>query len=150
MIIKGVVTQGGADTFTAFQILTGLTVDGKAGWQINAFRAHWLLGYTAPAADNICNCVLSTLATITTPNLEDEIARCSWGVQNTAGVAVAMLFEPQKNAVMLEPRVTAQTDLYIHASSAGTTLANVLYWEIDYDIVKLSDIEVLRLMVAGA
>lgn len=150
MILKGIVTQTGADTFTASQILTGLTVDGKAGWQINSFKSTWLLGYTAAAADNICNCVLSTLTTATTPNLEDEIARVSWSVQNTAGVAVAMLFEPTKVATLFEPRVTAQTDLYIHANSSTTGLTNVLYWEIDYDIVKLSDIEVLRLMVAGA
>jgi hypothetical protein len=150
MILKGTVTQTGADTFTAYQILTGLTVDGKAGWQINAFKATWINGYTAAAADNIANCVLSTLATSTTPNLDDEIARVSWSVQNTAGVAVAMVFEPIKMANMLEPRVTAQTDLYVHSNTTATGLTNIMYWELDYDIVKLSDIEVLRLMVAGA
>ena len=150
MISKGIVTQTGADTFTAFQILTGLTADGKAGWEIKSFKAHWLLGFTAAAADNIANCVLATLATVTTPNLDDEIARVSWSVQNTAGVAVAMIFEPMKMIILPEPRVTAQTDLYIHANTTTTGLTNVMYWEIEYDIIKLSDIEVLRLMVAGA
>jgi hypothetical protein len=147
---KGVVTQGGADTFTSAQILTGLTVDGKAGWQINGFKAFWSNGYTAAAADAIANCVLSTLTTVTLPNADDEIARVSWAVQNTGGVAVAFSFEPIKKAELTEPRVTAQTDLYVHANSTTTGLTNVFYYEISYEIIKLTDLEVLRLLVGGA
>ena len=150
MIYKGVVTQGGADTFTAATILTGLTVDGKSGWQINGFKVFWSNGYTAAATDAISNCVLATLATVTLPNSDDEIARVSWAVQNTAGVAVAFNFDPIKKADITEPRVTVQSDLYVHANTTTTGLTNVFYYEISYDIVKLTDLEVLRLMVGGA
>lgn len=150
MILKGVVTQGGADTFTALTLLTGLTVDGKSGWEIKSFKAFWSNGYTAAAADAIANVVLSTIATVTLPNNDAEIARVSWGVQNTAGVAVAMDFEPIKFADFTEPRVTVQSDLYIHANTTTTGLTNVFYWEMSFDIVKLSDLEVLRLAVGGA
>lgn len=150
MITKGTVVQTGADAFTATRILTGLTVDGKAGWSIKSFKVTWLLGYTAVAADNIANCVLSTITTATTPDLDDEIGRVSWSVQNTAGVAVAMIFEPMKLLVLPEPRVTAQTDLYIQCNTTTTGLTNTMYWELEFDIVKLTDLEVLRLMVAGA
>lgn len=147
---KGIITQTGADTFTAAQILTGLTVDSKAGWQITGFKAFWSNGYTAAAADAMANCVLSTLATITTPNLDDEIARISWGIQNTAGVAVALNIDPIKQAAMTEPRVTVQSDLYVHANTLTTGLSNVFYYEISYDIVKMSELEVMRLMIGGA
>lgn len=150
MIYKGVITQTGADTFTAATILTGITVDGKAGWEITGFKAFWSNGYTAAAADNIANCVLSTVATVTTPNLDSEIARASWSVQNTAGVAVAFGFQPTIKSDLTEPRLTAQPDLYIHANTTTTGLVNVFYYEISYNIIKLSDIEVLRLMVGGA
>lgn len=150
MILKGVTTQGGADTFTSAQILTGLTVDGKAGWQINGLKGFWSNGYTAAAADAIANLVIATITTVTLPNSDDEIARVSWGVQNTAGVAVAMTFEPIKKADMTEPRLTVQSDLYIHANTTTTGLTNVFYWELSYDIIKLTDIEVLRLAVGGA
>lgn len=149
-IFKGVATQTGGDTFTAAAILTGLTVDGKSGWQINGFKAFWSNGYTAAAADAIANCVLSTIATVTLPNADDELARVSWAVQNTAGVAVAMTFEPTKLADIQEPRVTVQPDLYIHANTTTTGLTNSFYYEIQYEIVKLTDIEVLRLLVGGA
>ena len=150
MILKGSVTQGGADTFTAATILTGLTVEGKSGWLIKGLKAFWSNGYTAAAADYLAACVLSTIATATNPNADDEITRVSWGCQNTAGVAVAFGFEPVKLAYILEPRLTVQSDLYIHANSTGTGLGNIIYFEIEYEIVKLTDIEVLRLMVGGA
>lgn len=148
--LKGTLTQGGADTFTAGQILTGLTADGKSGWEITGFKAFWSNGYTAAAADAIFNAVLATINTVTLPNSDDEICRASWGVQNTAGVAVAMTFEPMKKADLTETRVTVQPDIYVHANSTGTGLTNVIYYELSYEIIKLSDIEVLRLMVGGA
>lgn len=150
MIIKGVVTQTGADAFTSLLLLTGLTVDGKSGWAINSFKAFWSNGYTAAAADSIANLVLATISTVTLPNNDAEIARVSWGVQNTAGVAVAFDFEPIKKADFTEPRVTVQSDLYIHANTTTTGLTNVFYYELSFDIVKLSDLEVLRLAVGGA
>jgi hypothetical protein len=149
-LYRGVLTQGGADTFTAAQILTGLTVDSKAGWQINGFKVFWSNGYLGAAQDAMANCVLSTLATVTTPNQEDEIARVTWGIQNTAGVAVAMGIEPIKQALVTEPRVTVQSDLYVHGSTVTTGLTNIFYFEISYDIIKMSELEVMRLMIGGA
>ena len=150
MIYKSLVTQGGADTFTAATILTGLTVEGKSGWLIKGLKAFWSNGYTAAATDAVTHLVLATIATITSPNADDEIARVSWGVQNTAGVAVAFNYEPIKLGIMQEPRLTVQSDLYVHANTIGTGLTNIIYFEIEYEIVKLTDIEVLRLMVGGA
>ena len=150
MIIKGAVVQGGADTFTAQTVLTGLTIDGKTGWLVKGFKAYWSNGYTAAAADAISNCVLATISSATPPSSDDEICRVSWGVQNTAGVAVAFSFEPSKRGDILEPRLTVQSDLYVHASSTSTGLTNTFYYEIEYELVKLTDIEVLRLMVGGA
>jgi len=149
-VLKGVVTQGGADTFTAAQILTGLTADGKAGWEITGFKAFWSNGYLGAAQDAIANCVLATIATVSLPNNDDEIARASWGIQNTGGVAVAFGFDPVKKADLTESRVTAQPDLYVHANSTTTGLTNIFYYEISYEIIKLSDMEVLRLLVGGA
>lgn len=150
MILKGTVTQAGADTFTATQILTGLTVDGKSGWQINGFKAYWMTGLTAAAADWVVNAVISTVATSTLPNSDDEIARISWGLQNTGGVAVAVPYEPIKKADLTEPRVTVQSDLYVHANSTTSGQVNIFYYELSFDIIKLSDLEVLRLAVGGA
>lgn len=150
MILKGLVVQTGVDAFTSSQLLTGLTVDGKSGWEITGFKAYFANGYTAAATDSIMFLSLSTIATATVPSAENEIARVAWAVQNTAGVAVAFNFEPAKKADMTEPRVTVQSDLYVNCTSVATGLACNVYYEIAFNIVKLSDLEVLRLAVGGA
>ena len=128
-IQRGIVTQTGADAFTAATIDTDLSSSGKTGWLITGFKVNWSLGYTAAAADATLKGVLATIATATTPDNHDELARVSWGVQNTGGVAVAMNFEPEKVAVIQEGRLTVQPKLYVHCSSTTTGLTNVIYYE---------------------
>lgn len=144
------VTQGGADTFTTGTIETGLTADGKAGWQINSIRAWWVNGSAVAAVDHSFFAKLCTINTTTAFTSADEIDRLGWGVQNTAGVAVAYPFEPLREHILFEPRVTVQPYLYVQNESTATAQANQLQIAIYYDVVKLSDLEVLRLLAGGA
>jgi len=118
------VTQSGADTYTAGSISTGLTADGKAGWQINAIEAFWSDGAAVAAADWSVNAACQTVATQTTYGDDDEITRVSWGVQNTGGVAVANPYDPVKTAILIEPRVTVQPSLFFGVTSSNTAQAN--------------------------
>jgi hypothetical protein len=147
---RGVITQGGADTFTIATIDTNITADGKSGWEIQAFSAYYANGETAAAADSDFNCVLATQATVTTFDQDEEIYRLNWSVANTGGVAVAYPLNLVKREQFIVPRLTVQPALYVHASSTLTGLANLVYFEIAYDIVKLTDLEVLRLLQGGA
>lgn len=150
-IIRGVTTQTGADTFTQTTIDTNLTADGKAGWEILSVRAFWAGMYLIAAADMTLSAILSTQATtVTTLNQSAEIARVNWAVANTGGVAVAFPVNQIGQDTLIESRITAQPLLYMGISSATTGAANVVYWEIEYNPVKLSDVETLRLLVGGA
>lgn len=150
-LLRGVTTQSAADTFTQSAIDTNLTADGKAGWEIISFRAFWPGFYLLAAADMTLSAILATQSTtVTTMNQAAEIARVNWAIANTAGVAVAFPVDQTKTDLMVEPRVTAQPLLYVGISSATTGAANVVYWELEYNIVKLSDVETLRLLVGGA
>jgi len=144
------VTQGGADTFTAGSIATGLTADGKAGWSILGFAAFWVDGASIAAADWSLSAKLATIATTTTFGSADEVERLSWGLQNTAGVAVAVPYEPVRRVMLEEPRITVQPLLYCQVESAGTANANDIIFKVFYEIVKLTDLEVLRLLAGGA
>jgi hypothetical protein len=150
MIIKKLVTQGGADTFVATAIQTGLTADGKAGWQLQHVSAQWVDGASIAAADYTLSAKVATIATTTGFDSQDELARVMWGAQNTAGVAVAFQFEPIKAELIFEPRVTVQPILYLQVESAGTANANDVVFVITYELIKLSDLEVMRLLVGGA
>jgi len=146
---RGVVTQGGADTFTAATIDTNLTADGKSGWEIIAFSGYWSSGETPAAVDSEFNAILAVQATVTTFDQDEEIHRLNWAVANTGGVAVAYPLNLIKREFLIEPRVTVQPLIYVQASSVATAVTNVMYYEIHYNIVKLSDIEVLRLLQGG-
>ena len=149
--INELVTQGGADTYTEVPILTGLTADGKAGWQIDRIEAFWVDGSTPAAADWQMSAIVKTIETTQTDfGDDDEIARVSWGLQNTAGVAVAVPYEPQKFVDLFEPRVTVQPVIYVAVDSANTAIANDVIIVVYYQVVKLTDIEVLRLLAGGA
>jgi hypothetical protein len=146
---RGVITQGGADTFTASAIDTNITAEGKSGWEIVAFSGYWSNAETGAAADYDANLVLAAQAAVTTFDQDEEIYRLQWGVANTAGVAVAYPLSQIKRELLILPRITVQPLLYVQASTTLTGLTNVFYWEMHYNIVKLTDLEVLRLLQGG-
>lgn len=146
----GSTTQGGADTFTTTTIDTNITVESKSAISISHMEVFWDNGEAVAAADWEMNVILATAPSLTSFNAADEIARVSWGLQNTAGVAVAVPYEPMKFYTLPESRVTAQPILYVQASSTLTGQANIVRWRIYYEIVKVSEIELLRLVVGGA
>lgn len=148
-IKRGTVTQGGADTFAAATIDTNLTADGKAGWEIIALSGYFTNGEAGAAADSDANLILATQATITTFDQDEEIYRLNWAVANTAGVAVAYPVQLVKREILIEPRLTVQPNLYVQAATTATGLTCVFAYEIHYNIVKLTDLEVLRLLQGG-
>lgn len=149
-LIKQLVTQTANDAATNVAIETNLTVDGKSGWQINGLSAYWVDGAAVAAADWEVHAILNTTGITTTPAEDDEVCRVDWGLQNTGGVAVAVPLDYHKVAYVPEPRVTVQPVIYCRLVSALTAQANDVIFIIEYEIVKLSDIEVLRLLAGGA
>lgn len=149
-VVKGTITMTGADTFTTSFIETNIQVDGKAGWQILDFVAYWSNGELVASADIDANLILATRNTVTTFNETDEICRVNWGIQNTAGIAIALPLEQIKRPVQFIDRITVQPQLFVNASTTGTALAGIFYYEVRYDIVKLSDLEVMRMLQGGA
>lgn len=144
------VTQGGADTYTAGTVSTGITLDGKSGWSITGMEAFWVDGAAVAAADWSLYAVVGTLPTATTFGSADEVGRLAWGMQNTAGVAVSLMYEPIKQGFLVEPRITVQPDIYCQVTSSNTAQANDVIFVIYYDVVKLTDLEVMRLYAGGA
>jgi len=148
--IKGTITQSGSSTYTSSEIETNLTVDGKAGWDIKAFRGFYSNFYTQNAADIFQNLILSTLATATTFDQDDEICRCAWQAGGTLFTDAWAVMVPIQQALFSGSRLTVQPTLYVNSQATGQSAAGVMYWSMDYEIIKLTDIEVLRLLQGGA
>ena len=146
---RGVSTQGGADTFVAVAIDTNLTADGKSGWNITGVSGYYTNGEVGAAADADVNLIVATQATVTTFDQDEEIYRLNWAVANTGGVAVAYPLNLIKRELLIEPRLTVQPYIYMQVSSTLSGIANAIAWELHYEIVKLTDLEVLRLLQGG-
>lgn len=147
---RGIVTQSATDAFTQKAIETNLTAEGKTGWQIVGFRMYWSTGDTVAANDVDTNGILSTVTSITTFDDLDEIGRLNWAVANTGGIAVAYPMELIKEMIIPDGgRITVQPTIYVGLASVGAGSAQTAYFEVIYNIVKLSDLEVLRLLQGG-
>lgn len=151
MLYKKLVTQSGNDAATSSTWETGLTADGKTGLSILGFHAYWADGQAVAAADWKLSAIINTTgASSTTPASDDELARVEWALQNTGGVAVAVPLEPNKSFVLPEERITVQPEIFLCVESASTGQANDVIFVVQYELVKLSDVEVLRLLAGGA
>lgn len=148
--IKGTITQTGVNTYTSSLVDTNLSVDGRAGWDIKAFRGFYSNFGVQTPADITQNLILATLATVTNYDSKDEIARVVWQAGGNTFTDVFAQFDAIKAAVFSGSRLTVQPFLYINSSSTGQSAAGILYWEMDYEVVKLTDLEVLRLLQGGA
>jgi hypothetical protein len=151
MILKEVVhvTQGGADT-TAYGTAALPDLDGKTGRKISGIQVQWVNGYSAAAADHVLKVILQTqTGAVAAPTDNEYLCAVMWGQQNTAGVAVTLGFEPVKNAYLREDRVTVQ-DLVVAAVSTTTGLTNEVYVDVFYELVKLTELEYLRMLAGGA
>jgi hypothetical protein len=143
-------TQSGADTTSFVTIETNIVADGKSGWEMFALEVYWSNGESVASADWEASGVITTSTATPSFSSPDEVARVSWGVQNTGGVAVAVPYEPIKQLIFIEPRITVQPILYFQVFSTLTAQANVMDFRLYYNIVKLTDLEVLRLLAGGA
>ena len=147
--IKQLITQGGADTFTSAEFAFP-ALDGKSGYQINGIRAYWVDGAAVAAADYSLDAVVQVESTVLTFADDEWIDNVSWGVQNTGGVAVAFPYDPVKEHFLERPRVTVQPAIYGAVKSAGTAQANDVIIEVFYEVIKLTELEYLRLLAGGA
>ena len=149
-IIRGTLIEGVAGTFVQATIDTNISIDGKYGWEITGFKAFLATGYTeVTTADWEINAVLSTQVTTATAMSDpEELARIGWA-NNFTTASVAYPIEPIKTAQMLETRLTVQPQIYVGIDANGTAAVSRIYYEISYDIVKLTELEVMRLLVGG-
>lgn len=149
-IVRGTLVEAVAGTFIQDTIDTNIPVDGKFGWEITGFKAWCSTLYAeATTADYQISAILSTQATtVTTPSDTEEIARVGWANAFTTA-AVAYPVQPILVAQMLESRLTVQPQLYVGLDTDGSAAVSRIYYEFSYQIIKLSELEVMRLLIGG-
>lgn len=147
---RELVTQGGADTETRVAIATGITPASKQVIRIESIEAWWSDGAAVAAADWSLDAYITNADVAFDFTSANTITAVSWGLQNTAGVAVSVPYDPIKSREVPGIRLTAQPYIYVGVASAGTAQANDVVIHVQYSLVKLTEIEILRLLTAGA
>lgn len=151
--LRGVVVLTAAGTFIQDTIDTNIATDSTIGWEITGFKATFrsrdATGVEVPES-SIIDCILSTrVTTETTPDETEEIARVSLAMALSTAASISSI-EVNKQAIILEPRLTVQPNLYVGAScSVALAAITDIYYEIQYEPVKLNNNELLRLLIGG-
>jgi hypothetical protein len=148
--IRRLVTQTGNDAETRVEIDTGINADSRSIWGIVGISAMWSDGAAVAAADYSLVAYVSTLDAAFSGTNVDYLPPITWGIQNTGGVAVAVAYEPFKSRSFFVSRATAQANLYLGVYSAGTAQANDVIITVHYEIIRATEMEILRMLVEGS
>lgn len=149
-IARYILTQSGVDTTTAVA-MNLFPLDGKSGYEFTAIEVYWKNAENPAHADwEMYTAIQKTAAGLTDRNGdEDWIIGVSWGMQNTAGVAVATPVDMLKKEILIEPIITVSQSLNVVCFSSSTAQANSISVIAHYNVVKLTELEYLRLLAAG-
>jgi hypothetical protein len=149
-IIKRIVTQTVLNTTTELALPTGITVDGKAGWLVNRVD-FWLA--SAPITPITPSVIVVQLNTETGNQPFTDPDSIALGIYLTTGIAASTTAIQVNTHTFWESasgRLTVEPNLYINLATAGLTAVCSVMVSIDYDVIKLTDLEVMRLLQGGA
>lgn len=149
VILKKGVVQAGADTITTAAtglIDTGLTLTSRAGWSIIGMRVFWINAMsTIVDVPWTMSVILNTTGATSEPEDHEEICRVEWVYQNSTGVAGQIVI-PIADVYPLNPHLTVKPELYVLVESSATGQTNDVAIHLLYDIEKLTDLEVMRML----
>lgn len=148
---KFIIAQTALNTDVEQVIPTMLTVDGRQGWSIKRVTG-WFLSAQAvlSTVDITIGLQLNTETGNQTYTDSDSVASLSMLFNGTAASTSGFQIDPKVEWVSLDGRLTVQPNLYLRITSANAGAVCSFAVEIEYDLVKLSDIEVMRLLQGGA
>lgn len=151
VISKYKVLQTATNTNIELVVPTLLTVDGKMGWNIKRFTTTLTdIAGVVPTAKGIINCQLNTETGSQTFTDADSIAMNMYFFQGIAASTSAGQIDPHAEWISVDGRLTVQPNLYITLVTSGLTAVQGIYVELEYETVKLTDMEVMRLLQGGA
>ena len=152
LYMRKTIAQATANADTELVIPTELTVDGRQGWDIIGVRwsvPTWNVGID-PTKD--CSLQIQLNTETGSQTFVDPDSIVNFHLQTSGITASTSAFEVNSYGIseLVAPRTTVQPNLYLHVLSTNLLAPMSVNVEIVYDIVKLTDIEVMRLLQGGA
>lgn len=152
MLVKRITAlQPSADGQVTVAIPTGLTVDARLGWSIVRIEATWVnISSTSFVVSNVLNVQLNTEATTQVYTDPDLVEWIRFTVKGTTAAVVGQQVQGFVARDLFVPRLTVEPNLFVDIVSTGTGQANNVHFALFYEQVKLTDLEVMRLLQGGA
>jgi hypothetical protein len=151
-MIKLEVTQTVLNTPATGIIPTGLTVDGRSGWNIQGIKL--LFENASACVTQVAKCTaniqLNTEAGSQGFTDNDSITFMSYQFQGIAASTSAHQIFPVQQEDLIIPRTTVQPNLFVFLNTTGMVATASFGIVVFYEIIKLTDLEVMRLMQGGA
>lgn len=154
-ILRGKITAAASAISTQLLIDTNLTPDSTSGWQILGLKLLIPDFYTV-AVDARVALVLTKLLNVgtgnnqTLPNSSNELARAELAIASVGTAASATQVWNEALATIMGDRITVQPNLYLNVDNIAGVNSMDCYWELEYEVIKLNNNEVLRMLVEGA
>jgi len=150
-IIKSVITQATLNTDVALTIPTLLTVDGRLGWNIKRFKTTITMPSSiVPTSDATITVQLNTETGLQSFTDADNVCQSLYLFNGIAASTSGFQVAPHQEWVSDVGRLTVEPNLYVVLSTTGLAGVMIAYTEIEYETVKLTDMEVMRLLQGGA
>ena len=150
-IIKQQVLQTTPNQTVFAQLPTLLTVDGKQGWKIVHVAAHFVsANFVSPLVDTVIDFQLNTETGIQGFADADNICNLNWRISGIAASTSAFQLATKQEWSSDIGRLTVQPILFMALYTEGLTAAAYVNVEVEYELVRLSDMEVMRLLQGGA
>lgn len=151
VISKYVLTQPANNTDIQLAVPTLLTVDGRLGWNIKRFKS--IITNPAaivPTADATITAQLNTESGFQAFIDADNIATNIYLFNGIAASTSGFQIDPHQEWISDSGRLTVEPNIFFLISTTGLTGNMTVYIEIEYETVKLTDMEVMRLLQGGA
>lgn len=151
MLTRYTLSQSVANTDAELIIPTLLTVDGRMGWNITKLKC-FLTNTLGLTATTDCSLELQLNTETGTQNFvdKDNIAQLKFLYNGTAASTSGYWVESSQEWASEVGRLTVAPNLYARLITAGFTAFTYVNFEIEYETVKLTDMEVMRLLQGGA
>ncbi len=138
------VTQGGNDTITADSFSLPYTGE-KVGIKVIGMEWSWRNAASMAAVDSSLDVMIATTSAAT--DIDQDEVMLYGGYQMVAGAFSGYGSGTQQSIV---DRITVQPFVYGIVKSAATAQANIVVFNLYYEIVKLTEIEYYRLLAVAA
>lgn len=144
--LSGTNTQAGADTFNQAQIDTALLPENGVVYRVNSIDIEFPGTFNNISADCWIRWSITRDTKTAAGALNDPdtvyLNGFSWALTTSGGALVPTVFRERQ----LEGLYIVEPVIYIQLQSASTGVANSANWRIYYDEVKMSEVDILRIL----